>query len=82
MERWDRKFAINAGLPFFTPEEYFKLQPPSSTFTLGGCSSYAHALLQTSKSLLNGVYNKVGGWRRTFSRDFVGTNKKVFRKIG
>ncbi|KAJ7684303.1 polynucleotide kinase 3 phosphatase-domain-containing protein [Mycena polygramma] len=32
----DRKFAINVGIPFYTPEEYFLGQAPHSNFTLGG----------------------------------------------
>ncbi|TFK42832.1 polynucleotide kinase 3 phosphatase-domain-containing protein [Crucibulum laeve] len=32
----DRKWAINVGLPFYTPEEYFLGLPPHTNFTLPG----------------------------------------------
>ncbi|GAA6011052.1 hypothetical protein JCM11491_005920 [Sporobolomyces phaffii] len=38
----DRKFASNCGLPFFTPEEYFKGVPTSNKFTLSGFNVKLH----------------------------------------
>ncbi|GAA5877857.1 hypothetical protein JCM16303_000262 [Sporobolomyces ruberrimus] len=42
----DRKFAMNCGLPFFTPEEYFKGAPPSLNFSFSGFDPklYDHSL--------------------------------------
>ncbi|GAA6062392.1 hypothetical protein JCM10212_003201 [Sporobolomyces blumeae] len=40
----DRKLAMNIGIPFLTPEEYFKGHPPSTNWSLSGfnASTYDH----------------------------------------
>ncbi|GAA5938592.1 polynucleotide 3'-phosphatase [Sporobolomyces koalae] len=53
----DRKFALNCGLPFLTPEEYFKGAPASQDYVLGGFDpkAYDHSqplFTPTSRPLL------------------------------
>ncbi len=47
----DRKFAINAGLKFFTPEEYFQQSKQRRPFALSGFDARSFLANQSSESI-------------------------------